>query len=97
MRAKHCAIYKFCSFAEFALFCENSIFGKEPMTFPLSQTDANNLMNKIAGELSPENLHCDGEISHAQARQKYRQLTTIKSALETYCLNNWLDTPECVY
>ena len=40
----------------------NGIFGKEPMTFPLSQTDANNLMNKIAGELSPENLHCDGEI-----------------------------------
>ena len=75
----------------------NSIFGKEPMTFPLSQTDANNLMNKIAGELSPENLHCDGEISPQQARQKYLKLTTIKSALETYCLNNWLDTPECVY
>ena len=48
----------------------NGIFGREPMTFPLSQTDANNLMNKIAGELSPENLHCDGEISPQQARQK---------------------------
>ena len=35
----------------------NSIFGKEPMTFPLSQQNANSLMDKLAGELSPENLH----------------------------------------
>jgi hypothetical protein len=75
----------------------NSIFGKEPMTFPLSQQNANSLMDKLAGELSPENLHCDGEISPAQAQRKFRELNTIKKALETYCLNNWLDTPECVY
>ena len=74
-----------------------AIFGDKAIEFPLSQKDANKIMDSIAGQLSPENLHCDGEISHAQARQKYRQLTTIKSALETYCLNNWLDTPECVY
>ena len=74
-----------------------AIFGDKAIEFPLSQKDANKIMDSIAGQLSPENLHCDGEISHAQARQKYQQLTTIKSALETYCLNNWLDTPECVY
>jgi len=50
----------------------NSIFGSEPITFPLSQSHANNLMDRIAGELSPENLHCDGEISHAQAAAKAR-------------------------
>ena len=75
----------------------NAIFGKDPMTFPLSQKDANSLMDSIAGQLSPENLHCDGEISHAQAARKARELNKLRAALETYCLNNWLDTPECIY
>ena len=39
----------------------NAIFGTAPMTFPLSQANANDLMNSIGSELSPENLHCDGE------------------------------------
>ena len=75
----------------------NSIFGKEPMTFPLSQTDANNLMNKIAGELSPENLHCDGEASITHVRAKHKHLTTVQKQLESYCLANWLDTPQLMY
>ena len=54
-------------------------------------------MDRIAGELSPENLHCDGEISGAQAAAKARELNNIRAALEHYCLNNWLDTPECIY
>jgi len=28
----------------------------------------------LACRLSPENLHCDGEISHAQAMKKYRAI-----------------------
>ena len=75
----------------------NAIFDRSAMTFPLSQSNANDLMNKIAGELSPENLHCDGEISPAQARKKYNYLMSVKAELEQYCINNWLDTPECVY
>jgi hypothetical protein len=74
-----------------------AIFGTPAITFPLSQKDTEHLMDKIAGELSPENLHCDGEISHAQAAAKARELNNIRAALEHYCLNNWLDTPECVY
>lgn len=36
----------------------------------------------LACALSPENLHCDGEISAAQARTKYRQLMKEWAALE---------------
>lgn len=32
--------------------------------------------------LSPENLHCDGEISIAEANRKYRRLMTEWKALE---------------
>ena len=75
----------------------NAIFGTPAMTFPLSQANANDLMNSIGSELSPENLHCDGEISGAQAASKARELNNIRAALEHYCLNNWLETPECIY
>jgi hypothetical protein len=61
--------------------------------------DAANRWSAIFGEndLSPENLHCDGEISRSQAAAKARELNNTRAALEHYCLNNWLDTPECVY
>jgi len=75
----------------------NAIFGKSAMNFPLSQIDANDLMDSIASELSPENLHCDGEASPNQVRNKLHELNTVKSQLEQYCVNNWLDTPECVF
>ena len=75
----------------------NAIFGQAAMTFPLSQSDANDLMNSIASELSPENLHCDGEASITHVRKKAKFLNTVQRELEQYCLNNWLNTPECVY
>ena len=75
----------------------NAIFGTAPMTFPLSQSNANSLMDSIASELSPENLHCDGEAPIAYVRSKLKQLNSVQAELEAYCLNNWLDTPECVY
>jgi hypothetical protein len=54
-------------------------------------------MDSIASELSPENLGCDGELSSRQVRAKASQLYDVVNDLEAYCLNNWLDTPECVY
>ena len=75
----------------------NAIFGQAAMSFPLSQSDANDLMNSIASELSPENLHCDGEASITHVRKKAKFLNTVQRELEDYCLNNWLNTPECVY
>ena len=32
-------------------------------------------------DLSPENLHCDGEISQAQAQRKYRTLSKVAEQL----------------
>jgi hypothetical protein len=75
----------------------NAIFSIESINFPLSQANANELMNMVASELSPENLHCDGEASISHVRAKHKQLTTVQRELEQYCLSNWLDTPECVF
>jgi len=66
----------------------NSIFGKSAMTFPLTQKNVTDLCNKIDGELSPENLHCDGEISVAEANKKYRFLKAVAGELEQYCFRN---------
>jgi len=38
----------------------------------LSKEDADYLFDHIDCGLSPEHLHCDGEITHAQAMKKYR-------------------------
>lgn len=35
----------------------------------------------LYGRMSPENLHCDGEISRAEAASRYRQITREWSAL----------------
>ena len=71
----------------------SAIFGDKAMTFPLSQKDTNKLMDKIASELSPENLHCDGEISQREAQRKYNYYGKVIKELEKYCLSNWLNTP----
>lgn len=58
----------------------NAIFGMAPM-------DINNDMHRVQiaqtldGELSPENLHCDGEISQAEAMRKLRKLNKVCAEL----------------
>lgn len=37
----------------------------------ITEAQARTLINKLDAEMSPENLHCDGEISHSQAQTKY--------------------------
>ena len=72
----------------------NSFFpSNKQITFPLSQKNVNDLARSLDCDLSPENLHCDGEISHAEADRKYRYYGRVIKDLETYCLNNWLTTP----
>ena len=50
------------------------LFGSKPLDLN-SAPDRRAIAQSIDADLSPENLHCDGEISPAQARAKYRQLT----------------------
>ena len=72
----------------------NSIFGAtNQITFPLTQKNADDLASALDGDLSPENLHCDGEISRAEAQRKYNYYGRVIRELEKYCLNNWLNTP----
>ena len=63
----------------------NAIFGTGPVEFPLNAETAQKIASKLDGELSPENLHCDGEISARQAQQKYNFLTTVVDELNIYC------------
>jgi len=70
-----------------------ALFGTPPVTFPLTQADADRIARTIDGQLSPENLHCDGEISAAEAGRKYRLLTTVARELEAYCAKNGLNAP----
>jgi hypothetical protein len=71
----------------------NAIFGTAPTTFPLSQKNVDEIARQLDGDLSPENLHCDGEISAAEANRKYRFYERVYKDLEQYCLKNWLNTP----
>jgi hypothetical protein len=71
----------------------NAIFGTAPTTFPLSQKNVDEIARQLDGDLSPENLHCDGEISVAEANRKYRFYERVYKDLEAYCLKNWLNTP----
>jgi len=70
-----------------------AFFNTAPMTFPLSQTQVNDLARTLDSKLSPENLHCDGEISRAEAQRKYRFLATVCRELEAYCKSNGLTAP----
>ena len=71
----------------------SSFFNSKPVTFPLSQKDVDSIAQDLDCALSPENLHCDGEISRAEADRKYRYYGRVIRDLEKYCLNNWLNTP----
>ena len=70
-----------------------AIFNTAPVTFPLSQFHVNDLAKSLDSKLSPENLHCDGEISRAEAQRKYRFLATVCKELEAYCNSNKLAMP----
>jgi hypothetical protein len=72
----------------------NSFFpNSKTISFPLDQKTVNDLARSLDGDLSPENLHCDGEISQAEAQRKYNYYGKVIKELENYCLNNWLNTP----
>ena len=71
----------------------NAIFGTGPVNFPLDAESAQAIGSKLDGELSPENLHCDGEISNAEAMRKYNFLTLVLDELNIYCDANNITRP----
>jgi hypothetical protein len=71
-----------------------ALFNKTGMKFPLTQSDADDLGRTLDSQLSPENLHCDGEISNAEAMRKYNFLSTVCDELNIYCDANGLTRPK---
>jgi hypothetical protein len=69
-------------------------FNTAPINFPLSQTHVNDLTNSLDSDLSPENLHCDGEITARQAQAKYKMYSRVVAELEAYCKANTLTMPQ---
>lgn len=65
----------------------------ECMPFPLSQSHVNRIAHEIDIQLSPENLHCDGEISAHEAQSKGVRLMKVVDALRVYCKDQNLKTP----
>lgn len=72
----------------------DAIFGKPAITISsLDQNSVNDLASSIDCQLSPENLHCDGEISVAEANRKYKKLAGAADDLFKFCDNNGLTRP----
>ena len=71
----------------------SAIFSHPEVTFPLDAQSAQAIGSKIDGELSPENLHCDGEISAREAQKKYNFLTAVLDELNIYCDANNIARP----
>ena len=66
------------------------IFGRAKLSIRNAQ-DRQTIAELIDSRLSPENLHCDGEISASEARRRYeflaqaaRQLMAIDSGVKIY-------------
>jgi hypothetical protein len=55
----------------------NKIFDKSHVDIDINnitKDQAHSLVMRLDGEMSPENLHCDGELTHSQVQTKYDHL-----------------------
>lgn len=59
----------------------SAIFGNKPLSLQ-NAADRKKIASSIDCALSPENLTCDGEISHAEANRKFRFLTKAGNQLK---------------
>ena len=56
----------------------------------ITQAQAHSLILKLDSEMSPENLHCDGEITHSQAQAKYDYFMGVwEDIKDLYAQNGW--------
>ena len=73
----------------------NSFFpGSTVVNFPLTQAQVDDLARALDSDLSPENLHCDGEISRAEAQNKYNYYGRVIKDLDRYCASQGLAMPQ---
>jgi len=69
-------------------------FNSPAINFPLTQAEVDDLASSLDSDLSPENLHCDGEITAAQAQKKYNYYGRVIKDLEAYCASRDLTQPQ---
>jgi hypothetical protein len=67
---------------------------KEISLHSLKQADVDAIADNIDCQMSPENLHCDGEISHAAAMNKARTLHNAFAELKAYVAKRNLTMPK---
>ena len=58
-----------------------AIFDQELISYPPTGADRAAVADMIDCDLSPENLHCDGEISRSAAAKKARKLNAAELEL----------------
>jgi hypothetical protein len=56
----------------------NAVFGRKPLVIG---QDNQRIADMIDGDLSPENLTCDGELPRSQVQARYRQLNAAAEEL----------------
>jgi hypothetical protein len=59
----------------------NSVFGIKALDLTIAE-DRQRIAEIVDSALSPENLTCDGELSQAQVRSRYRELTQVAKELQ---------------
>jgi hypothetical protein len=57
------------------------LFGSKPLSLSVA-ADRQKIADSISGDLSPENLTCDGELPRSQVQARYRQLTQAAKELQ---------------
>lgn len=60
----------------------NAIFKGQALSL-LNSEDRQRIAEMIDGDLSPENLTCDGELSRSQVNERYRFLTRCAEELKS--------------
>jgi hypothetical protein len=60
-----------------------TIFNLTELKVPTRAAQCEPLFEMLESKLSPENLHCDGEISHAEAMRKKKVLDAAWKDLES--------------
>ena len=69
-----------------------ALFSKS-YAYPLTQTMVDDLARDIDAQMSPENLHQDGEATVQEVMKKRQFLTLVAQELEVYAQRNGLDIP----
>jgi hypothetical protein len=59
----------------------------------LKQADVNDIAGNLDCQMSPENLHCDGEISRSAAMAKARKIRKAFAELKAYVAKRNLTMP----